>query len=74
MCTAMLHKVGTADKEEWGNHGLTNAVTSTVKVSAAINVVAKRRKRLPSKRGTENAEGKAGAEAGTPRNNCIAVK
>ena len=36
----MLHSPGAADKEEWGNQGLTSAVTNTVKVSAAIKGVA----------------------------------
>jgi hypothetical protein len=65
----MLHRVGAEEKEEWGNQGLTSAVTNTVKVSAAIKGVANRKKRLPSKMGTENANGKCCACAGTARNN-----
>jgi hypothetical protein len=54
----MLHKLGAEDKEECANHGLTSPVTSTVKASAAIKGVAKRKNRLPNKFRSENVWGK----------------
>jgi hypothetical protein len=58
MCTIMLNRLGAGDKDECGNHGLTKAVTITVNVSAAINGVAKRKKRLLNNPDIEKDKGK----------------